>query len=134
MINSNRKKKNVLVIRGSRTLGDPLLLFGKRMMILLNNFDGDGEETRTYVKYRGWVRGDWSPPLPSPLPSLPIIKLCENSESFHNICSRELNKHFTVFKMTKSERKDNILWRKVFFSLSAYLEHLNVNSPQRGTG
>ncbi|GAY35437.1 hypothetical protein CUMW_278450, partial [Citrus unshiu] len=40
------------------------------MKILLNNSDGDREGTRTYAKYRGWVRGDWSPPLLSPLPSL----------------------------------------------------------------
>ena len=70
MINSKSKIKNILVIQGSGTLEDPLLLFGEGIKILLNNFDGDGEGTRTYAKYRGWVRGDWSPPLPSPLPSL----------------------------------------------------------------
>ena len=54
MINSKSKaKKNVLVIRGSETLGDPLLLFGEGIKILLNNFDGDGEGTETYAKYRG---------------------------------------------------------------------------------
>ena len=70
MINSKSKKKNVLVIRGSRTLGDPLLLFREGMEILSSNSDGDEEGTRTYTKYRKWIRRDWSPPLPSPLPSL----------------------------------------------------------------
>ena len=68
MINS-KSKKNVLVIRGSGTLGDPLLLFGEGMKILLNNSDGDEEGTGIYAKYRGWVQGDWSPPLPSPTPN-----------------------------------------------------------------
>ncbi|KAH9686381.1 Bromo-adjacent (BAH) domain-containing protein [Citrus sinensis] len=60
----------LLIIRGPGTLGDPLLLFGEGMGILSSNFDGDGEGTGTYAKHRGWVWGDWSPPLPSPLPSL----------------------------------------------------------------
>ena len=76
MINS-KLKKNVLVIRGSGTLGDPLLLCGEGMRILSNNSDGDGEGTGTYAKYRGQVRGDWSPPLPSPLPSLFTIIIRE---------------------------------------------------------
>ena len=70
MINLKSKTKKVLVIWGLETLGDPLLLFGEGMGIILNNSDRDGEGTGTYTKYRGWVRGDWSPPLPSPLPSL----------------------------------------------------------------
>ena len=79
MINS-KSKKNVLVIRGSGTLGDPLLLFGEGMGILSNNSDGDGEGMGTYVKYRGWVRGDRSPPLPSPLPSLLPTKISHISD------------------------------------------------------
>ena len=43
------------------------------MKILLNNFDGYENETETYAKYRRWIQGDWSPPLPSPLPSLHFI-------------------------------------------------------------
>ena len=82
MINS-KLKKNVLVIRGSGTLGDPLLLFGEGMWILSSNSDGDGEGTGTYAKYRGWVRGDWSPPLPSSLPSL--VTKSQHKQTFFQV-------------------------------------------------
>ena len=40
------------------------------MGILSSNSDGDGEGMGTYVKYRGWVRGDRYPPLPIAIPTL----------------------------------------------------------------
>ena len=66
MINS-KSKKNVLVIRGSRTLGDPLLLFGEEMKIFSSNFDGDGDIRK--ISGMGTGRLVPSPPLPIAIPS-----------------------------------------------------------------
>ena len=85
MINSKSKiKKIIWVIRGPKTFGDPLLLLREGMKILSSNSDADGEGTGKYAKYRGWVRGDWSPPLPSPLPSLPVVPKCDSDNSCVN--------------------------------------------------
>ena len=42
----NETKKYILVIQGSGTLGDSLLLFEEGMGILLSNSDGDGRGRR----------------------------------------------------------------------------------------
>ena len=68
MINS-KSKKNVLIIRGSETLENPLLLFGKKMMILSNNSNGNKKRTDTYAKYRDGERSVTFPPLPIAIPN-----------------------------------------------------------------
>ena len=68
MINSKSKTKNVLVIRGSGTLGDPLLLFREGIMILSNNSDGD-EDIRK-ISGMGTKRLVPSPPLPIAIPNI----------------------------------------------------------------
>ena len=67
MINSKSKTKNVLVIRGSRTLGDPLLLFGEGMEILSSNSDEDGDIRK--ISGMGMGRLVPSPPLPIAIPN-----------------------------------------------------------------
>ena len=66
MINSKSKKKIVLVIQGSGTLEDFLLLFGEEMWILSNNSDGDMDIRK--ISEMGTGRLVPSPPIPVAIP------------------------------------------------------------------
>ena len=83
MINSKSKKKCISYSEIGDPRGSPIII-REEMEILLSNSDGDGEGTGTYAKYRGWVRGDWSPPLPSPLPSLNLLVILKIFFKFFN--------------------------------------------------
>ena len=90
MINSKSKTKNVLVIRGSGTLEDPLLLFGEGMKILSSNSDGDGDGDIRKISGMDIGRLVPSPPLLSPSPSLfVILKQCQRRANLKT-CPRKL--------------------------------------------
>ena len=84
MINSKSKTKNILVIRRSRILGDPLLLFGEGMLILSSNSDGDGDIRK--ILEMGMGRLVPSPPLPIAIPS----NVAELARSYPKIRTKPL--------------------------------------------
>ena len=102
MIKLNSETKNALVIQGSQTLGNPVLLFEKRMRIPLNNSDRDMEEIRTYAKYKGWVRGCQSSSLASPLSSLYVSIMAAKDETRIIRRVKNLYNYFFIFFIVKN--------------------------------